>query len=600
MDPEIESLLGTKLGNFRLERVLGRGRMGIVFLAKDEALLRSTAVKVMSWSFQGPTGHDPEAWFLAEARNVARISHPGVVQIYGVARHGPHCYIAMEYVEGESADRVVAAKGPLGVAEATKVLLQIVGALQVAHHAGLVHRDIKPANLLLRADGTAKLGDFGMALHRDASQSNLGVVQAGTPQFLAPELWGGGRAASPAADIYALGVTYFFLLTGRLPFEAPDLPGLAQAHASVPVPDPSMHVPMRASRCGEVIRRCMAKGPQDRYESASALGLDLRGILQDLEIGSVPPPSRAPADESWVRFFGLRRRPFQLRGLEELPLEGVDLRPFGQALAGRLQAQPGMTLLLTGGPMGGGQGLVLQALRAMEGLGLLAGLRPEPTPAEGLLHRACLAFGAVPLPGGGPHAALEGLLGYLESGAPGSRPAVLVLSMEQNSRDLVTLMQVARNTRYLSLVVLGDPADAANLRMSGLDDPGMLAFPTLTFREVQAYLQGWIKATQEAGTAPLVLTPDASLMLANRSEGRIPTLDLLATNMLQVAAAERRRVISSWDAWVAPGLDPDLFALDLAQGKVPPRPESWPTPEVLQILNTCRQQAGTSQRTSET
>ncbi len=103
-DGTSDLMVGAKLGNYRLERLLGRGRMGMVYLARDEALLRPTAIKILSWAMQEPTGQNPEHWFLSEARNVARINHPHVVQIYGVARHGAYCYIAMEYVEGSSAD----------------------------------------------------------------------------------------------------------------------------------------------------------------------------------------------------------------------------------------------------------------------------------------------------------------------------------------------------------------------------------------------------------------------------------------------------------------------------------------------------------------
>src|ERR1041384_6334324 len=110
------NLAGAKLGNYRLLRILGRGNMGVVYLATDEALLRPTAVKVLTWS---PVEHDPEAWFLAEARSVARLNHPSVIQIYSVAKHGPYCYIAMEYVDGVSADVMVSREGRFSAERAT-------------------------------------------------------------------------------------------------------------------------------------------------------------------------------------------------------------------------------------------------------------------------------------------------------------------------------------------------------------------------------------------------------------------------------------------------------------------------------------------------
>src|SRR4051812_2070077 len=198
--------------------------MGVVYLARDEALLRPTAVKILSWAAADLQGHDPEAWFLSEARHVARINHANVVHIYAVAKHGPYCYIAMEYVDGASADTRIAEMGPFPADRATEILVQAASALQAAHDAGVVHRDVKPGNLLIGLDGSVKLSDFGMALDMAGARASV-QVRAGTPFYTAPEIWR-GEPASPATDIYALGATYFYLLTGSPPFTASDLPSL--------------------------------------------------------------------------------------------------------------------------------------------------------------------------------------------------------------------------------------------------------------------------------------------------------------------------------------------------------------------------------------
>src|SRR5512133_2312993 len=286
--PSLSGLAGLKLGNYRLERLLGRGRMGVVYLAQDEALLRPTAVKVLSWSLPESQGQSPEAWFISEARNVARVNHPNVVQIYSVARHGPHCYIAMEYVDGATADVWIENSGPFSVEQATELLIQTAGALQAAHDANVVHRDIKPENLMVGSDGVAKLGDFGMALHTAKASSFFNVGRVGTPYYTAPEIWN-GDPASPASDIYALGATFFYLLTGQPPYVATELQELATAHLSAEIPEILTRQGSVPSACQDLVRRCLAKSPRQRFPSAQAVGWEARALLRKL--ASVPPPA---------------------------------------------------------------------------------------------------------------------------------------------------------------------------------------------------------------------------------------------------------------------------------------------------------------------
>jgi len=271
-------LLGTRLGNYCLERVLGRGRMGVVYFATDEALLRATALKVLHWRIPQPCDQDPEAWFLSEARSMARINHPHVIQIYGAAKQAGHCHIAMEFVDGASASALIARFGAFPADRATEVLVHAASALYAAHAADVVHCDVKAENLLIAANGTAKLGDFGMARQGARNRANA-PVRAGTPLYTAPELWA-GEPPSPATDLYALGVTYFYLLTGRHPLEGGTIDCIKAAHLEAPVPDVRTLSPHVPAGCSHVLRRCLAKSPRDRYSSAQVLVWDALALLR--------------------------------------------------------------------------------------------------------------------------------------------------------------------------------------------------------------------------------------------------------------------------------------------------------------------------------
>jgi len=266
--PDLTRLVGSKLGNYRLERLIGRGRMGAVYLATDEALLRPTAIKVLAWAAEEARGQDPVQWFLSEARLVARINDPHVVQIYGAARHGESFYIAMEYVQGESTESLLASSGRLAPEVATDIVVQAAKALLAAHRSGVVHRDVKPANLLVGPGGVTKLGDFGMALGAAGARTGSAQVRAGTPFYTAPEIWRGG-GASAASDLYALGATYYHLLTGRPPFEGADVAAVERAHLEAAVPDPRALVPGLPPACLDLVKRALAKAPAARPDRKS-------------------------------------------------------------------------------------------------------------------------------------------------------------------------------------------------------------------------------------------------------------------------------------------------------------------------------------------
>jgi len=587
------NLAGVKLGNYRLRSVLGRGNMGVVYLADDEALLRPTAVKVLSWS---PTEHDPEAWFLAEARSVAKLNHPSVVQIYSVAKHGPYCYIAMEYVEGVSAEVMVTRQGPFSAERATEVILQLAAALELAHTSGIIHRDVKPGNILISSDGMAKLGDFGMAT--SAIRVARSPVRAGTPHYFAPEIWR-GEPASIATDLYALGATYYYLLTGRPPLEGSTIATLSVAHQRQEVVAP----PDLAAACVRVIRRCLAKSPAERYESARAVAWEARGVLRELESpwlapqaepvarprSDSSPPALTDAGAEW------RERGFQFEPFAELdpnapPYRGAPFDGVRRELQARL-AIGGAALFVTGAT-GSGRSTVARSLLAA-GRTTYIDLRHIAARPGSVIQRIARGFGAVASPVAGANAEIEGLLELLAAAKPSDgAPIIIVDNVVAGTRaaaDVAVLARAARSTRYFSLLVVGPPEIA---ELAGLDpDTAAVAVPPLTAPQTGAYIDSWLRATRAPDAPPLIMTVDAALLIAHRAEGNLDRINAFARHMI----ATGRPVLTSWDAWTTSDDtgDPEQRAAVPVR-----RPAMWPTPQVLRLINQYRAAAGLAERGS--
>ena len=266
----MESLVGRRFGQYRVDKVLGRGTMAWVFKAKHLGLGRPCALKIMD---PGLVLRQPgiREQFWAEARAAANVLHPHVVTIHNLgSAQGLH-YIEMEYIRGgQTLRESLVRDGPLEPVRASTLARQVVMALGAAHQAGLVHRDIKPANVLLTPDGRAKLADFGLVRRLD-DLAEGGEPLAGTPTFMAPELFK-GTPASPRSDIYALGVLLFHTLSGRLPFAAESVGQLIQLHQNQAVPDVREFVAAVPDALVEILEKCLAKSPDDRYRNAEELG----------------------------------------------------------------------------------------------------------------------------------------------------------------------------------------------------------------------------------------------------------------------------------------------------------------------------------------
>jgi hypothetical protein len=274
-----------KLGPYEIVRPLGKGGMGTVYEGWDVNMQRPAAIKV-------PTREvvdDPEAVkrFLREARAAGVVHHPNLVAVYHVGEEAGVLYIAMELVTGGSCSDWLAAKGPMSEAQATWIIAEAARGLGAAHAAGMVHRDVKPANLMLTADGSVKVADFGLAKNTMGdSAANLtatGQVM-GTPNYMSPEQCQ-GLPLDGRSDLYSLGATYYALLTGKPPFAAEHNTALLFKHLTAPIPDPRRLRPELPEGCTRIIRRAMAKKPEDRYRDAEEMVAD----LQRIEFGGTGP-----------------------------------------------------------------------------------------------------------------------------------------------------------------------------------------------------------------------------------------------------------------------------------------------------------------------
>src|SRR5215210_2312580 len=220
---EFLDLQAALAGEYSLQRELGRGGMGIVYLARDVQLDRDVAIKILPTHLaRDTTARDR---FVREARTAAGLSHPHIVPIHRVGEASGFVFFVMSYVEGETLGERLRTRGPLPPAEATRVLREVAWALAYAHGRGIVHRDVKPDNIMLEAGtGRALVTDFGIA-HGGAQPglaSDAGQIM-GTAQFMSPEQAANERVDA-RSDIYALGVVGYLSVSGRLPFEAPNLP----------------------------------------------------------------------------------------------------------------------------------------------------------------------------------------------------------------------------------------------------------------------------------------------------------------------------------------------------------------------------------------
>jgi hypothetical protein len=283
-----ELAAGDEFAGYRIESRLGRGGMGILYLAVEPGLERRVALKLIA-----PEAAADDVFarrFAEESRIAASIEHPNVVPIYAAGEEGGVPWIAMRYVAGSDLGRRISREGRLDPAQAVALIAQIGNGLDAIHRAGLVHRDVKPANVLLSGDPGSEhayITDFGVA-RNVATQSGLTQTGrfVGTLDYVAPEQIS-GEPIDARVDVYALGCLLFKLLTGEVPFPREGEAARLYAHLNDPPPAPSLYEPTVSMALDDVVARAMSKAPDDRYPSAGDLGRAAQAALSGTAV-SIP------------------------------------------------------------------------------------------------------------------------------------------------------------------------------------------------------------------------------------------------------------------------------------------------------------------------
>jgi len=250
-------------GRYVVETELGRGGMGVVFRAVDSVLERTVALKQLPRHLVGNPVLAER--FRTEAKVLARLTHPGIVQVFDLVENDQGMFMAMELVHGGSLDGVLEDRGALPVAEVARLGAVMAEALAYAHAQGVVHRDFKPGNVLLADDGTPKITDFGLAkIAREGPKLTQEGAVLGSPAYMSPEQAAGG-VAEEAADIYSFGVTLYEMATGRCPFEGESIASVLSAHITQPPPDPATFADIPAP-LSELLLQMLAKTPESRTD----------------------------------------------------------------------------------------------------------------------------------------------------------------------------------------------------------------------------------------------------------------------------------------------------------------------------------------------
>ncbi len=294
---------------------IGKGGMADVFKAIDTILNREVAIKILRADLS--TDAVSILRFEREAQAATALSHPNIVEIYDVGDYKGHHFIVMEYLPGRTLKQVIRARGPLLNEEAVDIMKQLTSAVAEAHSRNIIHRDLKPQNVIVKADGSVKILDFGIAMAKGSMQLTQANNVMGSVHYLAPEL-AKGESASPQSDIYALGIVLYEMLAGDVPFKADQAVQVALKHMREPFPRVRDVNPTVPQAVENIIMKATAKDPRQRYESCVEMYRDLQTCLRPERANEKPlvlaePEAKKPERRETKQEAEVRNQPKQNR-----------------------------------------------------------------------------------------------------------------------------------------------------------------------------------------------------------------------------------------------------------------------------------------------
>jgi len=380
-----ETLIGTVLGTCTLQKLIGQGGMGAVFLAQQSRPKRQVAVKVLLPMI--PLNPDQLAAFLERFRRetdaAAALEHPNIMPVHEYGESNGLAYLVMPYISGGTLRDVLEREGPLPLAKAANYLEQLAAAIDAAHDRGVIHRDIKPANIMVTPEGRLLLGDFGLVKIIAEGQSAMvrltgAGAPVGTPDYMAPEQVIGDDVDT-RADLYSLGILLFQMVTGTTPFRGETPMQIAAQHLRLPPPSPLMLRPDLPIRAERVIQRAMAKKPADRYLHANDLANAFRQALLDAGIELQPSAINGLQSSSTGAWRAIPKRQFE-------PIRQPKLG-IGKGLQSQTSAPisdtPALSEELPPAPTSPGGGLLSRTGKfAMTGSGVMPIAKSDTRPAR--------------------------------------------------------------------------------------------------------------------------------------------------------------------------------------------------------------------------